>query len=206
MQSVDISAFLSCSFKPEDGEVNSLIRAICEGLDFKLSNVSTGSSQLPLDKAKTIIESSDGLIAVCTPREELKDGTFNMPQAVNDEIAFAYGIGRPILAFIEEGVNKGGFREKFRTYHEFNRSKITDHDEIQKIVRAIHEFKVDIIEDGDVVYGRDPSDSFAEEMSHLLELRFDGDDFKWEYTTTKKLYTSDIPQSRFQHQFFPLVL
>lgn len=187
MQSIDVNAFLSCSFNAEDKALNEFIRAICTGLDIKLANVSTGASALPLDKARALIENSDGLIAICTPREELTTGAFNMPQAVNDEIAFAYGIGRPILAFVEVGVNKGGFREKFRTYHEFDRAKLTEAAEIEKIVRAIHEFKVEVIGEGEAAYALDRSDSYADELSHLIELKCSGSEFFWEYTTNKRI-------------------
>ena len=187
MKSVDVKCFFSCSFNDLDVDINNFFKSICLGLDIKPSNVSSASSQLPLDKAKSLIEESEGLIAICVKREELKDGTFNMPQAVNDEIAFAYGREIPILAFIEKSVNKGGFKEKFRTYHEFDRNKLNEHAEVEKIVRAIHEFKVGVLDDDHVPQMHDPSDSYAENLTHLIELKKTPDDFVWEYITTKKI-------------------
>ena len=192
MQSVAVDIFFSVSFAPDDRALNDFISAILLGLDLKHANVSYGASRPPLDQARKLIARTQGLIAVCPKREELTDGSFNMPQAVNDEIAIAAGMDRPILAIVEEGVNKGGFADKFRTYHSFDRTKLTDPSFIQRTIRALHEFKVELIDQHMLSQGHEPADSHADSLTHLVELRRDGDDFAWEYSTTKKIiYTRD---------------
>ncbi|MDP7326192.1 MAG: hypothetical protein QGF48_08640 [Qipengyuania citrea] len=187
LKSIEIKCFLSCSFDPSDSDLNDTIGAICKGLDIKAVNVSVGSSKLPPDQAMSLIEESEGLIAICVKREKLENGSYNMPQAVNDEIAFAYGRDVPILAFVEKGVNKGGFTQKFRTYHEFDRSKIQESKELEKIIKAIHDFKVSLLCDDHVPQLHDPSDSYAEDLRHLVELKEESGEFFWEYTTSKKI-------------------
>lgn len=192
MQSVAVDVFFSTSFAAGDEDVNALLKAIVDGLDLKGVNVSYGASRLPLDQARKMIRGALGLIAVCPKREALADGTFNMPQAVNDEIAIAVGEDRPILAIVEKGVNLGGFKEKFRTWHEFERGSLNDPDFLKRTIKALHEFKVELIDGHMLSHGHEPADSHAERLDHLVELKWVGGDFAWEYSTTKKIiYTRD---------------
>jgi len=196
MRSIPIDIFLSESFDIADKEVNDFFASICKGLDLRIENVSFGASRVPPDQARKLIARAQGLIAICPRREELVDGSFNMPQAVNDEIAFACGIDTPILAIMEGGVNKGGFKEKFRTYLQFDRGKLNDPSFIQDAIRSIHEFKVDLIDHDQISSAYEPADSHAETLTHLVELKKHGDDFVWEYSTTKKIvYTKDSNRS-----------
>lgn len=205
MQSFPVDVFLSASFDARDKDVNDFFSAICKGLDINGVNVSFGASKLPQDQARKLIGRSQGLIAICTRREELVDGSFNMPQAVNDEIAFACGLDVPILAIMEKGVNKGGFKEKFRTYQQFDRSELSNPEIIQAMIKCIHEFKVDIIDQGQIAHAYEPADSFSDDIHHLVELKKTNDDFVWEYSTTKKVtYTKEssrpFPTSVFSTQ------
>jgi hypothetical protein len=196
MKSVSVDVFLSASFDPADRELNEFFSAVCKGLDVKGTNVSFGASRLPPDQAMKMIGQSQGLIAICTKREELKDGSFNMPQAVNDEIAFACGKDLPVLVFMEDGVNKGGFQEKFNTYQRFNRTSIKDNSFLENAIKSIHEFKVELIGNHQIGSTFEPDDCHAEEVSHLIELKKDADDFVWEYSTTKKVkYVKDSKRS-----------
>lgn len=196
MRSVKIDAFLSMSFSDSDKEINDLISAICRGLDINCQNVSYASRRTPPDQAKKLIQNSQALIAICTRREELADGTFNMPQAVSDEIAFAYGIEKPILVIIEDGLNKKGFKEKLGTYLEFDKSSMKSPEFIEKIVKSVHGFKIDAIGPHQVGAYHELDDSHADEMFHLVELKKDKDDFVWEYSTRKTIiYTKDSSRS-----------
>ncbi len=192
MRSIPVDVFYSASFNPGDAELNAFFTAVCSGLDINGSNVSFGANRLPSEQAHKLIAGSQGLIAVCPKREALTDGRFNMPQAVNDEIALAYGLGKPILVIAEEGVNKGGFKEKYRTFQTFDRSRLDDPGFITAAIKAIHEFKVELIDQSHFGQAHEPADSHAEHLSHLVELRKTADDFAWEYSTTKTIvYTRD---------------
>lgn len=196
MDSVKVDVFFSASFEDSDKDINEYFGAICKALDIRGENVSFGATKLPPDQARAMIAKSQGLIAICVPREGLTNGTFNMPQAVNDEIAFACGINIPILAIIEKGVNKGGFREKFNTYMEFERADLFNSENLHKSVKSIHEFKMAVTGEHQVGSTHEPADSHAQEMSHLVELKKGEDDFYWEYSTTKKIvYTKDSKRS-----------
>lgn len=187
MKSINMDVFLSASFDAADKGLNDHFVALCEALDIKGVNVSFGSKRLPHEQARKLIEQSQALIAICTRREELKNGSFNMPQAVNDEIAFAVGLKKPILVLMEEGVNKGGFKEKFATYQQFDRETISDSASMKDALKAIHGFKMDVLDDAEADDSREPHDSHAEELSHLVELRCHSGEYKWEYSTTKKI-------------------
>ncbi len=205
MRSIPVDVFYSASFNPGDAELNAFFTAVCSGLDINGSNVSFGANRLPSEQAHKLIAGSQGLIAVCPKREALTDGSFNMPQAVNDEIALAYGLGKPILVIAEEGVNKGGFKEKYRTFQTFDRSRLDDPGFITAAIKAIHEFKVELIDQSHFGQAHEPADSHAEWLSHLVELRRTDGDFAWEYSTTKKIvYTRDsavaFPTSVFSTQ------
>lgn len=196
MKSAKLDVFFSASFDDADKEINSFFGSICKALDIRGENVSFGAMKLPAEQARKMISQSQGIIAVCPRREQLTDQSFNMPQAVNDEIAFACGIEAPILAFIEKGVNKGGFKEKFRTYLEFDRNDLNDHDFLARAIHSIHEFKMDALGDHQLGTAHEPADSHAEEMSHLVELKKTFDDFIWEYSTIKKIvYTRNSKRS-----------
>lgn len=205
MRSIPIDVFYSASFAADDKPLNAFFTAVCAGLDITGTNVSFGATRLPSDQAHALILRSQGLIAVCPKREEMKDGSFNMPQAVNDEIAFAYGIGKPILVIAEQGVNKSGFKEKFRTFQQFDRAQLDDPDFIRDTIKAIHEFKVELVDQSHFGQAHEPADSHAETLDHLVELRKIDGDFAWEYSTTKKIvYTRDsaiaFPTSVFSTQ------
>ncbi|HYI63293.1 MAG TPA: hypothetical protein VEW71_00255 [Allosphingosinicella sp.] len=202
MQTAKIEIFFSCSFADPDKKVNDLLLAICRGLGLQPSNVSTGSALPPPAVAKEKIETAQALVAVCTKRDELKAGGFHMPQAVHDEVSFAFGKDTPVLMIVEEGVVLAGFKSNFGTFLPFSRSKITSPEFVEKAVEALHGLRTTALGpyQASGVYG--VAESHAEYVHHMTELRAHGDDFEWKYSTTKKLvYTHPskrgIPSSYF---------
>lgn len=181
-----IETFFSCSFASDDVDVNDVFRALTEGLGFDLTNVSEAAPITPPQVARDKIDNAQCLIAICTRRDELKSGKFHMPQAVHDEISFAFGADTPVLMFVEEGVELAGFKGNFGTYQYFTRTNLTSPEILQKIVRSLADIRAKLLGENDVVY-QGLSDSFAEEIHHLVELKVADDDFIWEYSTRKKL-------------------
>lgn len=197
MQSLKIDAFFSCSFRPEDKDTNDWYVAICRALDIEPTNVSAGSSKTPPEEAKRQISEAQALVAVCTCRDELKAGGFNMPQAVQDEISFAYGIGTPVLIFAEEGVKLEGFKANFSTYQMFKKSDLTDPSFLEKAVRAIHKLKLDVLGPHQIGAAEGITDAIAEYVFHSVELKACGDSYEWECSTAKKLIFQHESRRRF---------
>ncbi len=197
MQSVKIDVFFSCSFRDEDKEVNDYFIGVCNALDLAPTNVDGGSSKIPPEEAKRQITEAQALIAVCTKRDEMKDGRYHMPQAVHDEISFAFGIGTPVLLFVEDGVVLEGFKQNFGTYSSFERAKILDPAVIEKTVRDIHRLKLDVLGPHQLGTNMGMSDAIAEFVYHSVELKSCGSDYIWEYSTAKKLVFQHESKRRF---------
>ena len=197
MQSVKIDAFFSCSFREDDKALNEWFIAVCKALDVFPTNVSTGSTKTPPEEAKRQITEAQALVAVCTCREELKNGGFRMPSAVHDEISFAYGIDTPVLLFVEEGVIIDGFKTNFSTYQTFKRTDLNDAMFVENAVRAIHKLKLDVLGPHQMGTAGGMTDAIAEYIYHSVELKECGDDFEWNYTTAKKMHFQHESKRRF---------
>jgi hypothetical protein len=199
MHSHKVEIFFSCSFSDDDKPVNDLVLAVCEALDLSATNVSTGSALTPPDAAKVKIDAAQALVGVCTKRDELKNGGFVMPQAVHDEISFAYGKDIPVIMIVEEGVELKGFKANFGTYLSFNRSNLINPEFVGKLVEAIHKLKLDVIAPHQLGLAHQGiPDSHAEFVHHLVELKDHDDDYIWQYSTTKKLTFTKESKRAFQ--------
>jgi hypothetical protein len=181
-----VDAFFSCSFETSDAEVTELIKAIAQGMGFYLTNVSSGSPHSPPTVAKAKIAAAQCLIAVCTKRAELASGKWVMPQAVQDEIAIAFGTDTPTLMLIEEGIDVAGFKPNFGTYQAFDRSKLAERESLRSLVEALQNLRSSVTE-APGKYSLGLAGSHAEFVNHLVELEPEGDDFIWSYATSKKL-------------------
>lgn len=197
MHSVKIDAFFSCSFRNEDKDINDWYVAICRALDIEPTNVSSGSSKTPPEEAKRQISEAQALVAICTCRDELKAGGFSMPQAVQDEISFAFGIGTPVLIFAEEGVKLEGFKANFSTYQTFTRPDLTKPAFMEKAVRAIHKLKLDVLGPHQIGTAEGITDAIAEYVFHCVELSACGESYEWQYSTSKKLIFQHDSKRRF---------
>ena len=187
MQSARVDIFLSCSFKDEDKEVNDLFESICTALDIKAVNVETAYTQVPPDKARDLIENSQALIAIAVKRESLSDDKYAMPPSVHDEISMAYGMKTPVLLFLEENVSFEGMAPNYGTYLRFSRDNIKTPETLKKIIKAIHNLKMDIVAPHELIYDHESTEFIADYHKHLIELKEDGDDYYWSYSITKKL-------------------
>lgn len=191
MHSIKVDAFFSCSFDSADSEVTNHFSAISRGLGFQLTNVSAGSASTPPEVAKKMISAAQALIAVCTRRSEFAGGEYSMPDAVRDEIAFAYGKDIPVLMIVENGVRLKGMVPHFGTYITFDRSDLKNTSVLEKSVQSIHDLKMEVLGPHQIGGAQGVAECHAEYIYHLVELKYESGDFIWKYDTSKKLvYTA----------------
>jgi hypothetical protein len=186
MASPKIDTFFSCSFREEDKAINDFFQAICRGSGLHISNVSTASPQTPPNEANAKINSSQALVAVCARRSELASGEFTMSDAIHHEIAFAFGKNIPVLMFVERNVTTEGFINNFGTNLLFDRNNISTPEFIEKAVEAVYNLRRRVDELApELTYGM--PECYAEHIYQLIELRPDGNDFIWQYSSSRRL-------------------
>ena len=188
MHPVKIDVFFSCSFADADREVNDYFLAICQALDMNCTNVATAFAKTPPEVAKTLIGNAQALVAVCTRRHERGDDRFDMPDAVHDEISFAFGKDVPVLLLVEDGVELLGFKQNFGTHLRFKRNELHLPTLLRQVIEGIHGLKLQIVSPHDLLFDQDINEFYAEHMYHQVELRLDGaGQYTWAYSITKKL-------------------
>lgn len=188
VKSASVKAFFSCSFKNDDKEVNDYFRAICEGLDISCYNVEGGYSELPPDKALEMIKSSDAVIAIAPARTKL-DGTnqYCMPEAVSNEISFAYSLKKPLLIIKEDTVRADGFHNSYGTHLPFDRNKLGTTEFLRKAVHSIHNIKMGSISEHELLLSQEVTEFIAEKVSHLYELEREGSGFYWQHSMQRTI-------------------
>lgn len=188
MKSASVKAFFSCSFKSEDKSVNDYFRAICEGLDISCYNVECGYSELPADKALEMIRESDAVIAVAPARTKF-DGSdqYSMPEAVSNEISFAYSLKKPLLIIKEENVRADGFHNSYGTHLPFDRTKLWTGDFLRRAVLSVHNIKMGSISEQELLLSQEVTEFVAEKVSHLYELEREGTGFYWQHSMQRTI-------------------
>lgn len=188
MESASVKAFFSCSFREDDKEVNNFFRAICEGLDISCYNVDGGCSELPPDKALKLIGEADAVIAIAPARSKLDDTIyFCMPEAVSNEISFAYGLKKPLLVIKEDSVRADGFLNSYGTHLIFDRKKLWDADFLRKAIQSIHGVKMGSLSQHEFILSQEVTEFVAEKVSHLYELEREGSGFCWQHSMQRTI-------------------
>lgn len=189
MKSLPIQVFLSCSFDAKDSGIVDFFRGICHGLDIECVNVSKGSPSTPPEKALQLIIDSQALVAIATCREETKAGGFMIPDAVDEEISMAYANKKPILPFVEKGVDtKTGFFRNLSTYQTFERDLIYSPAFLEKAISALHSLKMDVISPHELGLEQSGQEHvFSEFTRFLVELIDTDGSYKWRYSETRRL-------------------
>ncbi len=123
-------------------------------------------------KARELIEESKAFIAVATRRDEVKQGVFLMSKAVDQEISIAYGYKKPILIFVEKGVDMtSGFFQNYCTYKEFDRESLTSSKFLEEAISSIHDLKLGVIDPLELQLAQqNPKPYFSEHSNCLIEL------------------------------------
>jgi hypothetical protein len=191
MKSAEVKAFFSCSFEQADREVNDFFKAICEGLNIVPINVDKGYSAVPPEKAKQFITESPILIAIITKRTPIADNKWHMPSSVRDEIAMAYGMGKPVLMFTEEGVVLDGFTNNYCTNLQFNKDTVCEPTFVTKAINSLHIHKMEAVSSEELSRYQGAAGFFTEYSNNLRELIEVNGDFCWKYSSTRKLIFDD---------------
>lgn len=182
-----VTAFLSCSFRDEDKDVNDYFKAICDALNITCKNVSDGYALTPPEVARKMIEESKIVLAVITKREETSPGKWTMPSAVHEEMAMAYALKKPTLIVIEEGVTCDGFLGNLGTYKAFNRDSLYTNDFIKTAVTSIHGLRMQAVEQNNLLPDQDAVGFFADRVCFLVDLVKENEKPVWNYQSTRKL-------------------
>lgn len=205
MQSSRIDIFFSSSFREEDEGVNKIFLSICNALDIKCTNVNGAHTSVPPEVARKQIDEVQGLIAIGTKRDHIGDGKYAMPPAVLEELAMAYAKEIPILSFMEKDVQVDGMKGNFGTFMEFDREKLSNHDILEKIIKSIHDFKLEIVSPYDLIYDHDSPEIVTENVKQLIELKESNGDFIWSYTIAKKIFFTNTFKRHIPVTFWPSV-
>jgi hypothetical protein len=147
-----------------------------------------GYASTPPDKACEFIDDSSALLAIATRHDEVKQGIFMMPKAVDEEMSMAYAKKKPILLFAENGVDTtSGFIRNFATYVEFDRKSLLSPAFVEKTVSSIHDLKLNVISPSDEFHAQMGGAFFAEFIRSLDELVDNSGSYTWRYHITRKL-------------------
>jgi hypothetical protein len=193
-----VRTFLSCSFDPADKDITDYFAAIAKGLDIQCVNVDKGYTATPPEKARQMITDAQAFIGVATKRIKTDAGSFLMPKAVEDEVSMAFAHKKPILLFVEEGVDTTpGFANNYGTFCQFNRTELGKPVFVEKAVNSIHTLKLEVVSPHELqVQQLGQKDCFQEKAHMLIELVDIGSGaFTWRYNTTKRLrFTARFPE------------
>ena len=192
MKSAKINAFYSCSFDSKYKEIYDYFLAICNGLDIKCVNVDKGSSKVPPDVARKLIDSSQILIAVATRAIKTDKNKYSMPPAVREEISMAYAKEKPILILRESDVLPNGFTPNYGTYLPFSRDELYKCEFLSKAIASIHDIKMDVLLSHDVLIEQEGiSDFYLENSFTLISLEKDNNGYYWHYSMSRKYVFTD---------------
>lgn len=94
----------------------------------------------PHDKIKSLIQDSNGFIGVLTKRQKI-EGTnlWKGPDWVQNEVGMAFDSDKPIMMFIEKGVDDKGITNRVTDYVMFDREKLKESE--PNVKRALRNFK-----------------------------------------------------------------
>lgn len=200
-----IEIFLSQSFRKEDAEIANLVRAIAEALDLKCRNVDRGSSSVPADEARKLIGNAEGLIGIAVRRNRVSGG-YDMPQAVREEVAFAYSMRKPMLVLMENKVQHVGFMGNMATTMPFDRKDLAKPHFLQKLVSSLDNFKQSITSARSGGINALSARYYATKFSALIELVRTRRGYEWHHAYTRHLiFTADLQQQPIPVRVWPSV-
>lgn len=182
-----VTAFFSCSFRPADKILNDYFISVCDSLNISCKNVSDGYTLTPPDVARNMISECKVVIAIIPKREQMSSGLWTMPSAVHEEMAMSYALKKPTLIIVEDGINIDGFISNFGTFICFERDALYTNEFIKKIVRSLHELRLQAVGQNNLLPDQDAAGFYAENISFLIEAACENNVSIWRYTSTRKL-------------------
>lgn len=189
MDSVPARAFFSQVYDDRVEKSREWIASICAALDIETFHLSGAASQTPGEEANRLIQRSDFLIALCTKKIATNDPSkFHTSQSVIEEIATARSNGKPILCFFENGVEVSGFLPSSSTYTYLENAENLTVADMAKIIRAVHETKLQSISRSDDIPQHTSVKSFTiPALTIVIELKNEEEGLYWEYTIERML-------------------
>ncbi len=129
-----VKAFLSASFDPQDEQMVEWFKKLLNLVGVEPSFADWSEVCPPIDKVRRNIAESDFVIVILSKKEKI-DGKniWKTSNWIQDEIGMAHGLKKPIIAFVEKGVDTSGILKFVTDYLEFER-----HDLNKKLLKMIH--------------------------------------------------------------------
>ena len=140
------TCFISCRFDKNDVDVIEYFVKIIQsrGMVAYIENIP--GPLPPPEKIRKAIKEHESLAAILTKERELIDGTWKTSDWIHNEIGQAYILDKPIIAFVEDGVNIDGLLPRITTFVPFNRDQIKTKKNKNEIIKAITMLKQKIME------------------------------------------------------------
>jgi hypothetical protein len=130
-------AFVATSFEEDDIEPLERFKRAIEAAGFHPFVDVAGSPDNPPKKVREHILESDCVIVVAFKRDELKTKGWRSSSWIDNEAGMAWAYGKPILAFVEEGVSDLGILRTLGSYTHFRRANLEKAEETNKIHAAL---------------------------------------------------------------------
>ena len=117
--------FLSGSFSKEDRGVFEWFRKIAEAVDLDILTGEEPSTQPLPDTIRSRIYACDGFVALLTRRDKIERGDdWRPPTWVEQEVALAFSMDKPMALFVEDGVRTEGLEPHIVKYERFRREDL----------------------------------------------------------------------------------
>ena len=129
--------FVATSFEPKDQSAVDRFKSAIEAGGFHPIIEKAGSPDSPPKKVRESIMDSDCMILVAFRRDELKKRGWATSAWIANEAGMAWAYGKPILAFVEEGVKDIGMLKGLASYTTFERAKLGSADQNDSIHQAL---------------------------------------------------------------------
>jgi hypothetical protein len=182
-----VLAYFACSFRAQDRRLIKWFRNVCEGVGMQLINVNKFDQLVPAPRARELMQQADCCVALGTKRDQLTDDTGLMPRAVEHELSFAFALRKPVLVFVEEGVEMGGLFPTMLTWGQpFNRKRFTD-EFTSNAIEAIRKLRIQALEERSIGHHVFSSDYVATEINSSLRLELTNGHATWKNELTKQL-------------------
>jgi hypothetical protein len=124
------SAFISCSFDTADASVVQHFSQLVDAIGLQPVIADMPRLVPPPDKIRMMISEQNALIAILTRRELIGDSGQRLRYKTSDwlhnEIGMAFGMGKPVAVFVEDGVDTSGLYGWVSDYVVFDRDKLLE--------------------------------------------------------------------------------
>jgi hypothetical protein len=153
---------------------------------------------VPSTEANNLIKRADFLIALCSKVYKIENENLYLTStAVREEIAAAQAMGKKVIFFFEECVKADGFAYNRATSQTLKDAASLSNNEIEKILKGIHETKLASIEHNDAIFHVPGVKNFhIPEVYARFELKNTPEGLIWEYIIEKNIVfedTHDLP-------------